>query len=235
MGIHSAEVVLFGEGLPQERPPLNPGDCLTRTEFERRYATHPEIKKAELLNGVVYMPSPTRVIHSQAHALAVLWLGSYAVATPGLRVDDNVTVRLGPEDEVQPDALLRVEQERGGKTRLTPDGYLEGSPELVVEIAASSAAYDLHVKRDVYARSGVEEYIAVQVYERQVSWFGLHDGGYATFAEGEDGILRSERFPGLWLDPTALLAGNARRVLDALQSGLATPEHSAFAAQLLTS
>jgi Uma2 family endonuclease len=212
--------------------PLNAGDRLTLPEFERRYAAHPELKKAELLEGVVHVPSPTRAAHARFHALAILWLGIYAAATPQTEVEDNATVRLNVEDEVQPDALLRLLPEAGGGVRPTLDGYLEGPPELVVEIAASSAAYDLHVKRRVYARSGVRDYIVLQVYERRVDWFTLGAGGYESLPVGEDGILRSERFPGLWLDPAALLAGDAATLLRVVQQGIATPEHAAFAARL---
>lgn len=178
------------------------------------------------------MPSPTRIEHAEFHALAMVWLGTYAAATPQTRVGDNATVRLSVEDEVQPDALLRLMPEAGGGARPTPDRYLEGPPELVVEIAASSAAYDLHVKRRVYARSGVRDYIIVQVYEGQVDWFTLRAGGYEPLPVGEDGILRSEQFPGLWLDPAALLAGDAATLLRVVQQGIATPEHAAFAARL---
>ena len=38
--------------------PLEHGDHLTREEFERRYEAMPHVRKAELIEGVVYMPSP---------------------------------------------------------------------------------------------------------------------------------------------------------------------------------
>lgn len=39
-------------------PPLENGDGLSRAEFERRYDAMPELKKAELLEGIVYMAAP---------------------------------------------------------------------------------------------------------------------------------------------------------------------------------
>jgi len=135
---------------------------------------------------------------------------------------------------VQPDALLRLEPEHGGRSHVTEDDYLEGPPELIVEIAASSAAYDLHVKRRVYARSGVQEYLAVQMYEQRVDWFILREGVYETLTLDEDGVLRSEVFPGLWLQPAALWSGDLATMLAVLQEGLASSEHAAFLARLRT-
>jgi hypothetical protein len=152
--------------VPSLVPPLNAGDRLSRAEFERRHQAHPEIKKAELIEGVVYMPTSVRFEeHGRPHSDAMGWLSAYRAATPGVLAGDNVTVRLDFENEVQPDALLRLGPEYGGRSRVTEDDYLEGPPELIVGIAAealaSSTAYDLHVKRRVYARSGVQEYLAV--------------------------------------------------------------------------
>lgn len=214
-------------------PPLNPGDCLSRAEFHRRYEAHPEIKKAELIEGVVYMPLPIRIEkHSEPHGWIMTWLGVYVAATPGVRSGDNGTVLLDFENEVQPDAFLRLETVLGGKARLTADDYLVGPPELIVEIAASSAAYDLHTKRRVYQRSGVQEYVAVQMYEQRVDWFVLREGVYETLAVDTAGMLRSEVFPGLWLQPAALWSGDLSALLATLQKGLVSPEHAAFGARL---
>jgi Uma2 family endonuclease len=207
---------------------------LSRAEFERRYQAHPEIKKAELVEGVVYMPSPVRFEqHGRPHFNIITWLGTYCAATPGtLAGGDNTTVRLDFENEVQPDALLRLDPEQGGRSWVTTDDYLEGPPELIVEIAASSAAYDLHDKRRVYARNGVQEYLAVQMYEKRVDWFVLREGVYETLSPDAEGVLRSEVFPGLWLQPDALWSGDLSAMLALLRQGLASPEHAAFVARL---
>ncbi len=210
-------------------PPLQSGDRLSRAEFERRYQAHPEIKIAELIEGVVYMPSPVRhTQHSQPHARIVTWLGVYVAATPGTDTGDNATVRLDFENEPQPDALLRLGPTVGGQSSITDDDYLEGPPELVVEIAASSASYDMHDKRRVYARNGVPEYLVVQMYEKRVDWFVLREGVYETLEPDEDGIIRSEVFSGLWLQPAALWPGDLATMLAVLQEGLASAEHAAF-------
>lgn len=215
-------------------PPLHAGDRLSRAEFERRYQAHPEIKKAELIEGVVYMPSPVRFEqHGRPHFNIITWLGTYCAATPGiLPGGDNTTIRLDLENEVQPDALLRLEPAYGGSSRVTEDDYLEGPPELIVEIAASSAAYDLHDKRRVYARNGVQEYVAVQMYEQRVDWFILREEGYETLTPDADGVLHSEVFPGLWLQPDALWTGDLAAMLAVLQEGLGSPEHTAFVERL---
>jgi Uma2 family endonuclease len=220
---------------PAGPPPLTAGDHLSRAEFERRYQAHPEIKNAELVEGVVYMPSPIRFEqHGQPHAQIITWLGVYVAATPGVSLTDNTTVRLDFENEVQPDALLRLDPALGGRCRITEDDYLEGPPELIAEIAASSAAYDMHAKRRVYARNGVQEYLVAQMYEQRLDWFILREGVYEALTPGEDNILRSERFPGLWLQPTAFWAGDLAALLAVLQQGLASPEQAEFAVRLRT-
>lgn len=214
-------------------PPLESGDQLTRAEFERRYHLHPEIKKAELIDGIVYVAEPVRARqHGDPHFDMVGWLGSYSAFTPGVRGSDNATVRLDLENEPQPDALLRLPPELGGRSRVSPDDYLEGPPELIVEIAASSASYDMNQKKRVYARNGVPEYLVFQMFERQTTWFVLREHGYETLTPAADGILRSEVFPGLWLDPAAFWAGDMRRLMATAQQGVASPEHAAFVEKL---
>ncbi len=217
---------------PASIPPLYAGDHLTRAEFERRYEAAPKIKKAELIEGVVYMPSPTRAKqHSRPHGDVITWLNIYRTMTPNIWVGDNPTVRLDNENEVQPDAVLRLKV--GGRSSFTEDDYLVGPPELIVEVAASSAAYDLHVKRRVYQRAGVQEYLALQVYEQRADWWTLCEGVYQPLAADETGILRSARFPGLWLNAPAFWADDLVAVLATLQAGLATPEHAAFMDRLV--
>ncbi len=214
-------------------PPLNNGDRLTRAEFERIYAVHPEIKKAELIEGVVYMPSPARYReHGKPHFDAIVWIGTYCAATPGVEGCDNTTLRLDFENEPQPDVLLRLPQEYGGSSQVGEDGYLEGVPELIVEVSASSASYDLNQKKRVYARNGVPEYIVYLAYEQRIIWFILRDGVYEAQQPDANGVLKSERFPGLWLLPDALLSGELAQVLETLQQGLASQEHKAFSAEL---
>ncbi len=212
-----------------QTPPLESGDRLTRPEFERRYATAP-IPKAELIEGVVYVASPLRFPqHAEPHSRLDTWLGTYVAFTPGTRSGIEPTVRLDLDNEPQPDIVLVVDESAGGQTRLTPEGYLEGAPELVIEIAASSAAIDLGDKLQAYRRNGVTEYLVWQVFENQIDWYGLTDGHYQNLPVAEDGILRSGRFPGLWLAVDAMLTGDMAQVLTVLQTGLQSPEHQAMA------
>lgn len=151
-----------------ELPPLESGDRLDKGEFERRHTMRPDIKKADLIEGVVYVPSPVKIQHAEPHAVMAGWLSAYALASKGVMVAVEATVRLDGDNEVQPDALLRYDQEHGGKSQIDHEGYLEGAPELVVEVAASSASYDLNVKRDLYRRIGVREYLAWQIFEKRL-------------------------------------------------------------------
>ena len=208
--------------------PLENGDRLTRPEFERRYQAMTHIKKAELIEGVVYMGSPVRVAsHGTPHAHIITWLGVYCSATPGVDLADNATVRLDSDNEPQPDALLR--QEEGGQSSISEDDYIEGAPELIVEIAASSAAYDLGDKLNAYRRNGVQEYIVWQVHDRRIDWFRWKEGAYVPLEPDTKGILKSEVFPGLWLGVKPLLEGNLKAVLAILQSGLKTVTSPAHA------
>ncbi len=214
-------------------PPLENGDRLTRAEFERRYAAMPHLKKAELIEGVVYMPSPVRYRqHGAPHALLIGWLVQYAAGTPGVGVSDNSTVRLDLDNEPQPDVLLLIDPTCGGQARFSPDDYIEGSPELVAEVASSSVSYDLHAKLHVYRRNGVREYIVWRVLEQTIDWFVLRAGQYERLPVEANGLLRSEVFPGLWLDPAALVRGDLATVLAIVQQGLGSPEHATFVAHL---
>ena len=213
--------------------PLENGDRLTRGEFERRYAARPDLKKAELIEGVVYMPAAVRsASHAEPHAAILGWLVTYSAATPGVRAADNATVRLDLDNEPQPDALLRIVPAAGGRARMSADDYLDGAPELIVEIAASSAAIDLHEKLRAYRRNAVQEYVVWQVLEHQVDWFELSEGEYRPLPATPAGVLESRVFPGLRLAVDALLQGDLAGVLAELQNGLSTPEHAGFVEHL---
>lgn len=211
-------------------PPLENGDRLNRYEFERRYNAMPNLKKAELIEGIVYMPPAALRFrsHGEPHGWIMTWLGVYQAATPGVVLGVEPTVRLDLDNAPQPDAVLMIREESGGQARISEDDYVEGAPELVVEIAASSAAIDLHAKKNAYRRNGVKEYIVWQVLDQKLSWFYLKEGEYVDLPVGADGILRSFTFPGLWLGVTELLAGNMQRVLTILQAGLQSSEHGNF-------
>lgn len=212
-------------------PPLESGDRLTRPEFERRYAAA-AVTKAELIEGVVYVASPLRFQqHAEPHSRLDTWLGTYVAFTPGTRSGIEPTVRLDLDNEPQPDIVLMVDEAAGGQARLSEDGYLEGSPELVIEIAASSAAIDLGDKKQAYRRNGVAEYLVWQVFENKIDWYALTDGDYQLLPVNEDGVICSRQFPGLWLAVEAMLRGEMAEVLTMLQMGLRSPEHAAFVEQ----
>ena len=193
----------------------------------------PGLKKAELIEGEVFMPSPVRHSrHSHPHRLLGTWLGIYEINTPGVEGGDNGTVRLDMDNEPQPDGYLIIRAELGGQTHISDDDYLEGAPELVAEVATSSVSYDLGKKFHVYRRSGVREYVVWRVLDHQVDWFVNREGSFEPIPPGTDGILRSTVFPGLWLDPSALVSGDKPKVNAVLQQGLSSPEHAEFVAKL---
>jgi Uma2 family endonuclease len=215
-------------------PPLNNGDRLTLLEFERRYEAYPDIKKAELIEGVVYiLSSPIRVErHSEFHIWVVGWLFDYMITTPGVKIGEYGIIHFDSDNRAQPDAFLRIEEKLGGKSRLVDEEYFEGAPELIVEVAATTASYNLHDKLSVYTSHGVQELLVFIAHEREVRWHVLRDGRYELLAANERGILRSEVFPGLWLQPEHFWKGDGAALLAVLQEGLASPEHADFVNRL---
>jgi hypothetical protein len=214
-------------------PPLQSGDRLTREEFERRYDAMPHLKKAELINGVVYVGSPVNQRrHGNPHYHLIGWLVFYSAATPGLEGGDNSSLRLGPLDEPQADANLFILPSHGGQVEIDGDGYIVGGPELVAEVAATSANYDLHDKLDTYRRHRVKEYVVWRVLDRAIDWFVRRGRRFTPLTLTRSGLYKSEVLPGLWLDPVALMNGDMLRVWQVVQKGLATREHATFVAQL---
>jgi Uma2 family endonuclease len=232
---HVTRFLSDNEVSPEPIPPLEPGDRLTRPEFERRYDAMPQLRKAELIEGVVYMPSPVRFHHhGRPHALLMGWLIHYEAETPGVLTADNSTARLDLDNEPQPDAVLLIDPACGGQTRISEDDYIEDAPELVAEVASSSVSIDLNTKLQVYRRNGVREYVVWRVLDRAVDWFVLRDGQYERLMPSGEGLLCSETFPGLWLDVAALLRGDVAGVLAAVQRGFISLEHNAFVTRLHT-
>ncbi len=190
---------------------------MSRAEFHRRYRERADLKKAELVEGVVYVASPVRILqHSRPHGRVMMWLSHYVARHPGVELDDNGSVVLDDENEVQPDAFLTRADATSGAS-LGGDGYLYGPPELVVEVASSSASYDLRAKKTAYERNGVPEYIVWDVESGRVHWFVLESGRYQAVTPNEDGVFESVQFPGLRLDVEALLTDDRQRLVGALR------------------
>lgn len=216
-----------------QMPPLESGDRLNRDEFERRYQHDHRVKKAELIEGVVYVASPLRFeSHAEPHGNLIGWMWTYKTATPGVRLGIEPTLRLDEDNQPQPDGVLLLPASAGGMARLTADDYVEGAPEFVAEVAASSAAIDLNAKLNAYRRNGVREYLVWQIFENQVSWFTLQGGEYVPLLADADGTVKSQVFPGLWLAVPALLQGDMAQVLQGLQAGIGAAAHAAFVQQL---
>ena len=201
-------------------PPLENGDHLSAGEFLRRFEAMPEVKKAELIQNIVHMASPVRTdLHGKPDGLIQMWLGTYAANHPGVDHATNVTVRLGPDDVPQPDAVLFLDSESGGRSVIDEKGYLCGSPELVVEIASSSISRDAREKLVSYRRSGIAEYLLWRVQDEVIEWFALEADEYRPLPEN-DGVIHSRVFPGLALNVKAALAGDRAAVLATLSAAI---------------
>jgi Uma2 family endonuclease len=213
-------------------PKLRHGERLSREEFRRRYEAMPDVT-AELLDGVVYiMSSPVSEFHGTPHADLITWMGNYKAFTPGVVGGDNTTLHLHVSSDAQPDAYLRIDSTHGGSTLLDERGYVVGPPELIGEVAFSSVAYDKSIKLPIYEREGVREFVLWRVENGTIDWYGLRQGRYELLSPDEQGIVRSEVFPGLWLRPAALVGGNMAEVIAVLQQGVASEEHLQFVEQL---
>ena len=220
-----------GSTTATEAPPLQAGDKLTRAEFMSRWEEHPEIKFAELIGGVVYMPSPISRQYGVTDCQIGGWLGVYHAHTPGTEGGRNPTTLMLNEETPQPDNYLRVLSEYGGQSGNEGD-YVSGAPELIAEISVSSASYDLNQKKDLYEQAGVREFVTILMYEQEIRWHRLTTKGYRRMAPSTDKVWKSRVFPGLWLDGQAMLANDAAKVLATLQRGLQSPDHAAFVKKL---
>jgi Uma2 family endonuclease len=169
--------------------------------------------------------------HGVPHAHLAGWIGTYTAGAPVLEAGDSGSIRLDLDNMPQPDVFLMIAPEQGGQARISEDDYVEGAPELVAEVAASSVSIEMGKKLHAYRRNGVREYIVWRVQDRAIDWFVLREGAYEPLAPGADGLLRSEVFPGLWLDPTALLRGDLATVLAVVRQGVESPEHAEFIAR----
>jgi Uma2 family endonuclease len=220
--------------IPEEPriPPLENGDHLTRDEFERRYDATPGLKKAELIEGRVYItPAVPMHAHAAPHAELVGLLGVYKAATPGTCGGNSGHIRLDSDNMPQPDACLLIQPSYGGQSNISADDYLEGAPELIGEITYNSASYDLHEKFRLYRRHGVREYIVWRTRDREFDHFVIRQTEYQRVS-AVGGLLRSEVFPGLCIDTAALLDNNLALALKSLQQGIDSPEHQTFIAAL---
>ena len=210
--------------------PLREGDRLTADEFLRRWDAMPELKFAELLDGIVFMASPLSRSHGRSHSRFTFWLEFYLDSTPGCEVLIDTTSILGDRDVTQPDLALRILPEHGGQSHDAGE-YVGGSLELIAEVSGSTSSRDLGIKLEMYRRAGVREYITLLLKPRQVIWRQLVSGRYEEITSDDDGWLRSRVFPGLWLDPAAVW-DLERSLRTAVEQGIRSPEHDAFVRRL---
>lgn len=218
--------------LPRVRP-LENGDHLSREEFERRWDAMPNLRHAELIEGVVYMAAALRqTFHGRPHSYIMAWLTSYALLSPGVDVGNASSIRLDLNNEPQPDGHLRLPAALGGKATVDEEGYVCGAPDLIVEVTASTVSIDMHLKLQLYRRHGVQEYVVWRTHDEEIDWFVLRDGEYQRLPLTSDGWYRSERFPGLRLRPQVLLHGFSDAIHAMMHEGMKSPEHAAFVERL---
>ena len=200
-------------------PPLEAGQRLDQTTFHERYEAMPPGIKAELIGGVVYMPSPVRGRHGEIVGRVLFVTNTYRRDTPGLRTGSDVTIELDDLREPQPDIHLRIMPEYGGRTRVS-DGYIVGAPELIMEVSASTRLIDLGPKKLDYERAGTLEYVVFGLSPDEVFWHVRQGDRLVRVSADTDGIYRSAAFPGLWVDPRALFGNDLAGLIATLERGL---------------
>jgi hypothetical protein len=213
-------------------PPLVAGEHLDQPTFHERYEAMPPDTCAELVGGIVYMPSPMRLDHGNESRFVGGWLDRYQRFTPGVEGADGATVKLDPKGEPQPDHFLFISPELGGQSDVDSEGYFTVASELIVEVARSTRHYDLNQKKVDYERAGVCEYVVVELDPNRLPWFIRTGKHFKKLPPGRDGIYRSKVFPGLWLDPESIFSRDRVRRDEVLERGVRAPEHAKFAARL---
>jgi Uma2 family endonuclease len=206
--------------------PFEAGDRMCRDEFLSRWEETPDLKRAELIDGVVYLPSPVSVEHGDKEILLLLWAGTYASRLGSVQALSNTTWMM-EDSSPQPDVALRIRPEFGGQSR-NVDKFAGGAPEFAAEVTRSTRSYDLGPKLQLYERAGVREYLAALLEEQRLEWRVLREGRYELFQPDTAGIFRSTVFPGLWLDEAAFWANDTPAVLRVLEQGMSSPEFAAF-------
>jgi Putative restriction endonuclease len=218
---------------PRDCAELHSGDRMTRAEFHRVYEQTPDKFKAELIGGIVYVSSPLGLDHATGQPALTMVATAYAFRTPGVQVCDNTTIFLGEDEEPQPDLSLRVLPEYGGRSRTIKKkkkSYVSGPPEWIGEVAHSSRAIDLHLKKLSFQSNHVQEYLVMCVEERELRWFDLQAD--KELQPDADGVFRMRSFPGLWIHGEGLFAKDYFRLMNALEQGMDTSEYAAFVKRL---
>ena len=201
---------------------LRDGMRMNRAEFHRRYLRMDRIDpsfRAELIEGVVHLRDPMSA--SEPHATFQQWISAwcyeYLKRTPGLKSLVAPTVLLDDDAEPEPDVMLRRRVPGEDAT-----GYVDRTPEFVVEVSVSTLRKDLGPKFRDYQRAGVPEYLVVDVTGERLHWFVRDaDGLLVDLPPDADGLLKSREFPGLWLDPAAFFAEDAAGIEAAVAAGVA--------------
>jgi len=214
----------------KKQPLLWEGQRLDRETFHRLYSDSPELKRVQLIEGIVYMPSPMRFVqHAHPEVSFTTWLTYFASFTPGVNSGGQATLKIDGKNEYQPDGMLFYDK---GQLIIDNDGYLVGVPELVVEVSASTISVDSNEKYLVYQKYGVKEYLLWNTEAKKITWYGRSGSKFVPMKPNREGIIKSKAFPGLWLNVAAMLKGNLKLVLKTLQEGLSSKEHQKFVASL---
>lgn len=212
-------------------PPLENGDLLHSCEFLRRYDRMPELKKAELVNGQVFMGHHVLAsLHGAPHGMVSMLLGYFSAYTPGTTSYSRPTLVVDEGNVFQPDCVLCINN--SGRTWANEDDLLCGAPELVFEVSVGSTSLDVLAKKQVCERLGVLDYVVWCTLDARLHWFHREGERFVETKPNTAGLLCSRSLPGLQTPVADLLALNGLKVMTCLEEGLATPAHAEFVRSL---
>ena len=195
-----------------------------RITFEEYLDSLTEESKGDLFDGLLYMQTPPSDAHEEIFGFLFDILRNYVLEKNlGVVRGSRTAIRFAEEHGTQPDIVFISNARR----HLIYPYYIDGAPEVVVEILSpSTRKLDRGKKMALYAENGVLEYWQVDPEDQTAKFLRNNDGVWAPMPVGGDGIFHSEAISGFWLNvqwlfteeplsglkivPT-ILAGNKRK------------------------
>lgn len=157
-----------------------------------------EDQKADLINGVIYMPSPENTDDNELFIWLVTLMNLFVRRKKlgqiyGSRVAFRLAEKHGPEPDI---AFVRTEN----MERVTRGG-VEGPADLAIEIVSpDSVERDYYLKRELYELYRIPEYWIIDEMDQTVTLLRLKQAKYRE-VRPQKGEMHSQVLTGFWLRP----------------------------------
>jgi Uma2 family endonuclease len=184
---------------PDKKPSIQEANASGLVTFEKFYEIVEENVKADLLDGKIIRDSPAIPRHSHVVTRLGRLIGDFAEKFDiGEVFGATASVRLSKYQGPEPDVFFI----RKSRLRIMGEKYIDGPPDLCVEvISKSSRKIDRGRKFVLYAEHGVKEYWIVDPLRNTVEFYENHDGAWVEIKPDERGRLHSKVLPGFWFNP----------------------------------